>query len=131
MPAKIMIVDDEPDIRMYLEAVLEDGGYQTCGLGEGKSILEFVSEQKPDLIVLDIMMPKRSGVSVYKALRASEDFKYIPVIIISGMMPTRDLIEEEFNKLIAEDSIPPPEGFVEKPIKLPALMELIEELSGQ
>ena len=77
------------------------------------------------------MMPKRSGVSVYKALRASEDFKYIPVIIISGMMPTRDLIEEEFNKLIAEDSIPPPEGFVEKPIKLPALMELIEELSGQ
>ena len=130
MPKKIMIIDDEPDIRMYLEAALEDGGYQTCETAEDKTIFEVAAEEKPDLIVLDIMMPRRSGVSVYKEIRSDETFRNIPVVIISGMLVVKDSIEEEFRKLIGEETIPLPEGFIEKPIKLPVFMELVKRLAG-
>ena len=130
MTTKIMVIDDEPDIRMYLMAALEDNGYQACDVGEGKSILDAVKEETPDLIILDIMMPRRSGVSVYKEFRTTETFKDIPVVIISGMLVAKDSIEEEFKKLIGDETIPLPNGFVEKPIKLPALLGLVEKLSG-
>lgn len=126
-----MIIDDELDIRMYLEAALEDSGFETCGVGESKSIFDVAVKQKPDLIVLDIMMPQRSGVSIYKELRADETFRNIPVVIISGMLLAKDSIEEEFKKLIGEEIIPLPDGFIEKPIKLPAFMDLVEKLSKQ
>jgi len=129
MTKKVMIIDDELDIRMYLEAALEDNGYQTCGVGESQSILDAVIDQEPDLIVLDIMMPRRSGVSVYKEFRTSEAFKNIPVVIISGMLVAKNSIEEEFKKLIGDETIPMPNGFIEKPIKLPALLGLVEKLS--
>ena len=129
MTKKVMIIDDELDIRMYLEAALEDNGYQTCGVGESQSILDAVIDQEPDLIVLDIMMPRRSGVSVYKEFRTSEAFRNIPVVIISGMLVAENSIEEEFKKLIGDETIPMPNGFIEKPIKLPALLGLVEKLS--
>lgn len=129
MTTKIMVIDDEPDIRMYLMAALEDNGYRTCDVGEGKSILDAVKDEEPDLIVLDIMMPRRSGVSVYKEFRTTETFKDIPVVIISGMLVAKDSIEEEFKKLVGDETIPLPNGFVEKPIKLPALLGLVEKLS--
>jgi len=129
MAKKIMVIDDEPDIRMYLMAALEDCGYQTCDVGESRSIVDDVSEQEPDLIVLDIMMPRKSGISVYKELRSSERFKNIPVVIISGIPSAREFVEEEFRRFVGDETIPLPDGFVEKPIKLPALMELVDKLS--
>jgi twitching motility two-component system response regulator PilH len=129
MTAKIMVIDDEQDIRMYLMAALEDNGYQACDIGERKSVLDAVRDENPDLIMLDIMMPKRSGVSIYKEFRTSKTFRDIPVVIISGMLVSKDSIEEEFKKLIGDDTIPLPNGFVEKPIKLPALLRLVDTLS--
>ena len=128
MTRKIMIIDDEPDIRMYLMAALEDNGYETCDVENGKSILDAVSSQKPDLIVLDIMMPRRSGVSVYKELRTSDAVRNIPVVMISGMPAAKQFVDEEFKKLVDNEAIPLPDGFVEKPIKLPVLVESIKKL---
>ena len=128
MPVKIMIIDDEADIRLYLMTALEDNGYETCTIEENEPIHKAVSAKEPDLIVLDIMMPQRSGISMYKELRATAAFNNIPIALISGMSPAKDFMEEEFKKLIDDDTIPPPDGFIEKPVKLPALMELIEQL---
>lgn len=61
MPKKIMIIDDEPDIRIYLMTALEDNGYETCTIEEGEPFHKAVLAKEPDLIVLDIMMPQRSG----------------------------------------------------------------------
>lgn len=128
MPKKIMIIDDEPDIRTYLMAALQDSGYETCTIEENESIHKAVLAKEPDLIVLDIMMPQRSGISMYKELRTTAAFKSIPIALISGISPAKDFMEDEFKKLIDDETIPPPDGFIEKPVKLPALTELVEQL---
>jgi len=128
VPKKIMIIDDEPDIRIYLMTALEDRGYETCTIEDNEPILKAVLAKEPDLIVLDIMMPQRSGISMYKELRRTVALKNIPIALISGMSEAKDFMEEGFEKLINDNTIPPPDGFVEKPVKLPALMELVKQL---
>jgi len=128
VPKKIMVIDDEPDILIYLMTALEDNGYETCTIEENESIRKAVLDKKPDLIVLDIMMPRRSGISMYKELRTISAFKNIPIALISGMSQAKDFMEEGLKKLIGDDTIPPPDGFIEKPIRLPALMKIVEQL---
>jgi len=123
-----MIIDDEPDIRIYLMAALEDNGYETCTIEKDEPFHKAVLAKEPDLIILDIMMPRRSGISMYKELRTTAAFRNIPIALISGMSEAKDFMEEGFEKLIDDNTIPPPDGFVEKPVKLPALMELVEQL---
>jgi CheY-like chemotaxis protein len=123
-----MIIDDEPDIRIYLMAALEDNGYETCTIEENEPFQKAVLAKEPDLIVLDIMMPQRSGISMYKELRTTAAFKSIPIALISGISEAKDFMEEGFKKLIDDDTIALPDGFVEKPVKLPALMQLVEQL---
>ena len=128
MPKKIMLIDDEPDIRIYLMTALEDSGYETCTIEENEPFQKAVLAKEPDLIVLDIMMPQRSGISMYKELRRTAALKNIPIALISGLSEAKDFMEEGFEKLINDNTIPPPDGFVEKPVKLPALMELVKQL---
>ena len=127
MAKNVMIIDDEPDIRRYLMAALEDNGYETCTIDENEPIIDAVREWEPDLIILDVMMPRRSGVSIYLELRTSLAFRNIPIVLISGISPAKDFMEEALEKLIKDKTIPPPEGFIEKPLKLPLLMELVEQ----
>ena len=127
VPKKIMVIDDEPDIRIYLMTALGDRGYETCTIEENDPIDKAVLANKPDLIVLDIMMPRRSGISIYKELRRTEALKNIPIALISGMSPVNNFMEE-INKKIDNGTISPPDGFIEKPVKLPAFMELVKKL---
>lgn len=125
---KVMVIDDEPDIRTYLMAVLEDSGFDVCSIEDNAPIAQAIQENKPDLIILDIMMPRRSGLSIYKELRSSDASRDIPAILISGMSPGKGLTSEDLKKLIDDDNIPLPEGFMDKPIRLPALLELVKTL---
>ncbi len=124
---KIMIIDDEPDILDYLMAALEDSGYDTCTVQEDESVDEAIQSCNPDLIILDIMMPRRSGVSIYKELRSTPEFRMIPIAIISGMMPEKDF-KKGFENLVNDHTISLPDGFIEKPIQLMELLGLIKKL---
>ena len=124
---KIMIIDDEPDVLDYLKAVLEDNGFDTCTIEENEPVDEAIQSYSPDLIILDIMMPRRSGVSIYKELRSTPEFKTIPIAIISGMMPEKDF-KKSFQNLVNDNTISLPDGFIEKPIQLKELLELIQKL---
>jgi twitching motility two-component system response regulator PilH len=128
MPKKVMVVDDESDIQLYLMAALEDEGYQVCSPGAGIPIEIAIETEKPDLVLLDIMMPKRSGISVYKRLRTSEAFRDIPVVLMSGMIAAKDFLPTEFRVLVQDDSVPLPDGFVEKPVRIPVLLEVVSRI---
>ena len=130
MPKKILIIDDEPDIRIYLSAALEDEGYETAALGNEQPGLSAIAAINPDLIILDIMMPGRSGVSIYRELKADERLKDTLVVLFSGMQLSREALVEDFENLSGDDSLPPPQGFLEKPLNLDVLKSLIKKLLG-
>jgi CheY-like chemotaxis protein len=85
MPKKILIVDDDPVIVKYLQAVFSDNGYATCTATSTMEGLDVVRREKPDLITLDIQMPGEWGPRFYRKLRQDKELKNTPVIVISGI----------------------------------------------
>jgi CheY-like chemotaxis protein len=85
MPKKILIVDDDPVIVKYLQAVFSDNGYATCNASSSMEGLELVRREMPDLITLDIQMPGEWGPRFYRRLRQDKELREIPVVVISGI----------------------------------------------
>jgi len=85
MAKKILIIDDDPVVVKYLQAVFSDNGYETCTAGSSVEGLEVVRREKPDLITLDIQLPGEWGPRFYRKLRQDKQLKDIPVIVVSGI----------------------------------------------
>ena len=115
MKPLILIVDDEPDVGLYLSAVLEDAGCRTVTALTVAEALAAVKTERPDLVCLDVMMPKESGFSFYLALQADPKLKRIPVIVVSGVAPSGEF---DFRHYVEDPAVPPPAGYVEKPIRI-------------
>ncbi len=125
MKRKILVIDDEPDVVRYLVSVLEDNGYDVHSATSGEEGLKLAGEWQPDLICLDIMMPRQSGISVYSEIRKNRATKKIPVIILTGIEKGDDF---DFHEWVGDDSLPPPEIFMEKPIKVGGFLEAVEDI---
>ncbi len=85
MAKKILIIDDDPVVVKYLQAVFSDNGYATCSAGSSMEGLDVVRQEKPDLITLDLQMPGEWGPRFYRKLRQDKQLRNIPVIVISGI----------------------------------------------
>ena len=85
MSKKILVVDDDPIIVKYLVNLFNDNGYETCTASSGLEGLEVLKKEKPDLITLDLDMPEEWGPRFYRKLTKLEEFKEIPVIVITGL----------------------------------------------
>jgi len=88
MGKKIMIVDDDPAIRKYLETLFTDNGYETCVAIDGKKAIDVYNAEKPDLITLDLEMPEEWGPRFFRKISKKKDFN-TPVIVISGLSSTK------------------------------------------
>ena len=86
MPKKILLVDDEQAIVDLLGAMLAQNGYEVVTALSGKSCLKKASENKPDLIILDVLMPDVDGFEVCKLLKEDETTKNIPVIMLTSRL---------------------------------------------
>lgn len=84
MTTRIVVADDDPDIRRLIVFTLKRRGYDVLEAGAGDTALDLIRSERPDLAVLDVMMPGMSGVEVTCALRAATDTAAIPVIILSA-----------------------------------------------
>lgn len=125
MAKRILIVDDEPEAIDFATAVLEENGYIAIGAEDGVEGMEKVKAEKPDLVLLDIMMPGKGGISMYRDLRRDEETKDIPVIIITGVARGQRFEESMMRK---DPHIPLPDGYIEKPMKPEGLLELVGKL---
>lgn len=120
----ILVVDDEPDVVDFLTTLLQDNGYETMTAGNGEEALDRVKETPPHLVTLDITMPETSGVRFYRTMKESEEWKTVPIIIVTG-------ISSEFEKFIStRKQVPPPEGYVSKPISEKEILALVEKLTN-
>ncbi|MBF0451687.1 MAG: response regulator [Candidatus Magnetomorum sp.] len=128
MSKKIVIIDDEPDICTYLTAALEDYGFNSQSVHDHQSFMPTIESVQPDLIILDIMMPGRSGISMYKELKNHKTYPSVAVIMMSGMSAENEFSPEGVRNLLHDASIPLPEGFLEKPIQIPELIQMINDI---
>ncbi len=92
---KIMIVDDEEDIRFAVGKMLENAGYRVVEAKDGAECLKKIKKNKPDLILLDIMMPEMSGWQVLNEIQSDEDLKSIPVTMFSVKPLTPETLEKK------------------------------------
>ncbi len=120
----ILVVDDDPDARDFFITVLEDNGFATVYARDGNEALTRLGEGIPDLITLDITMPEKSGVGVYRNLKEDDRFKDIPVLIITG-------VSDDFKQFIStRRKVPPPDGYLSKPVEPEQLLGKVQELLG-
>jgi len=108
----VLVVDDEEDVRSYLTMALEDAGFDVATASDGFEAMESIQAKRPDLISLDLVMPKRSGAKFYRDLQKSEEFSDIPVIIVSGH------VRDDQGKMDFEELTMSGVGvYLEKPVK--------------
>jgi len=125
---KILVIDDETSIITYLTAVLEDNGYATCFTTDPGVALASVREQQPDLITLDIMMPRQSGVALYKELRLDSQFRHIPIVFVSAFNRASCVGPESFRRLVPDERVPVPNAYLEKPVSVPDFLDTVATL---
>ena len=118
MPSKILIVDDEVHLARILQFTLEHAGFEVKTAYDGKEALEKAKKERPDLVILDLMLPIIDGYKVCNILKSDEDFKSVPIIILSA----RDLSREDLEEPISADL------YMEKPFNTGVLIEKISEL---
>lgn len=80
----VLVVDDEPDVRLFLQTVLEDAGFQVALAANGNEALDRMTERLPDAISLDLVMPKMSGLKFYKYIQKNKERAGVPVVVVTA-----------------------------------------------
>ncbi len=126
MPGKILVVDDDPDILDALAMVLESQGYQVCTARDGIEGLANLKAERPDLMILDLLMPKMDGFAVCKELQDPRwsKSKDMPILILTSVREdaSRRCYELETGLELNVDD------YVEKPISPDILLQRVERL---
>jgi len=127
---KVLVVDDDVDIRKVVTKLVEKSGYQAMEAKNGVEGMGKVREDKPDLIILDMLMPKESGIRMYHELKTEESLKDIPVIVLSAIPKKSFLRSQKVLDEFAGKSVPEPEAYIEKPEEPEELIALMKKILG-
>lgn len=119
----ILVVDDEADARAYLSAILEDEGFSVVTAADGREALDRLDEAVPDLISLDLVMPKLSGYKFHQKIKARHEWASIPVLIVTGHARD-DLGREDFERVTTHGHC----AYLEKPIKPEQYLAAVRQL---
>lgn len=95
MPGTVLLVEDEPNIKEAVSFILERDGWTVHAHGDGATALEAVARHAPDVVILDVMLPGRSGLEVLRALRADPATAALPVLMLTAKGQARDRAEAE------------------------------------
>jgi twitching motility two-component system response regulator PilH len=128
MEKKILIVEDEEDIIEFVSAALEENGYAPVVARNGDEAMEMVSQSKPDLVILDILMPQKSGIKMYRELKSVDSLKDIPVIVYSGVAKRTFLRTQAARAEMGGQRVPEPDAYIEKPAKPEYLVSVVKKI---
>jgi len=127
MSKKVLVVDDDPDVRLFNTTVVEENGYIPVEAPNGEEGLKKVKEEKPDLVILDVLMPKQSGIRLYRELKTDSKLKHINVIMLSGIAKKTFLRSQKALTEFGGKAIPEPEIYLEKPVEPEELAAAIKK----
>jgi DNA-binding response OmpR family regulator len=148
MPKKVMVIDDDKNAVKFLSVLLSENGYEPIVAHDGKEGLEKIEEHGADLIVLDVMMPKKTGFVLFKQLKMRDEYKDIPILMITAVAASlteldaekEDTFERPYDSLreklrtaiqeMRESGDVRPDMFVDKPVDPDAFIERVKGLIG-
>ena len=147
MSRKVLVVDDDQSAVKYLSALLSEHGFEPLSAGDGAEGLRMVRQSRPDLVVLDIMMPKKSGFALCTELRRDPAYCDLPILMISGVAgmfaelesqdapaersydSLRDALKKKIQEMRDEGLIQP-DMFMDKPVDPDAFIAKVRDLLG-
>lgn len=128
MGKKVLVVDDDPDVRMFSITVLEENDYTPLEATNGEEGMEMIKKEQPDLVLLDVLMPKESGIRLYRQMKTDKKLKTIPIIILSGITRKSFLRSQKALTEFGGAEIPEPETYLEKPVEPEELAAAIKAI---
>lgn len=121
-----VIIDDEPDITTYVGTFLSDNGWDVRSANDPNEGIALAQQQPPDVILLDVMMPERGGLSTLIALRKDERTAKVPVVLVTGI---QDSLKADFGEFLDRFKKHHPDAYLQKPIDEAKLLQTLEELT--
>jgi DNA-binding response OmpR family regulator len=125
---KILFVDDELDMRIFLSTVLKTEGYEAIAARNALEGIKKARDVCPDLIIMDVMMPQAGGVTLFQELKKDAQLSHVPVIMLSGVSEKAFSHHLKMLNVRLDDSLPPPDAYMEKPLEPARLVATIERL---
>ncbi|NMQ18762.1 response regulator [Candidatus Competibacter phosphatis] len=122
MANKILVVDDEPNIVLSLEFLMKQAGFQVRTAADGEAALAAIAAEQPDLVLLDVMMPRKNGYEVCQAIRANPDWQSVRIIMLTAK--GREVEREKGLALGADD-------YITKPFSTQEVVERVRELLAE
>jgi len=122
----VLIVEDEPDFAALLRSILVDAGYSVATAYNCEDALAEVRKTRPDVITLDIQMPRKSGAFFYRTLKTDAKYRNVPVVVVTGITSHDREMESIVRTFLEPADLPHPHAYLEKPVEGPALLETIE-----
>ncbi len=129
-PKKVLVVDDDPDVRLFNTTVVEENGFIPIEATNGEEGLKKLKEEKPDLVILDVLMPRQSGIRLYRELKTDRAFKDVNVIMLSGIARKTFLRSQKALTEFGGEAVPEPEVYLEKPVEPEELAAAIKKFLG-
>jgi CheY-like chemotaxis protein len=124
---RILVVDDEPDFVAYLKTILEEDGFRVTVAFDGEEALSCVREMPPDLVTLDIDMPRKTGVLFYRRMKSEPRLRAIPVIVVTGLRRANEYAGPFVERFFEVGKLPLPEAYLDKPVGRDELLSVVRE----
>jgi CheY-like chemotaxis protein len=122
----VLVVDDDPDIIDYFSSFLEDNGYDVGSAQSAAAALSVVEEYKPDVILIDVLMPGKSGLDLLVTLRRDPKWTRMPLVVVTGN--DRILQDDCQSYLGSHQDVRGPDGVLSKPIDRNTLLAVLKKL---
>jgi two-component system, OmpR family, phosphate regulon response regulator PhoB len=130
MTKKVLVVDDDPDVRLFNTTVIEECGYSALEAENGEEGLAKVKKERPDLVLLDVLMPRQSGIRLYRELKTDPALAKTRVVLLSGIAKKTFLRSQKALTEFGGAAVPEPEYYLEKPVEPEELARTLKQILG-
>ena len=130
MTKKVLVVDDDPDVRSFVVTVLEENQYIPLVAKDGVEGFEVIEKQQPDLVILDVLMPRGSGIRLYHKMKTDDNLNHIPIIMFTGITLRSFLKSQKALDEFNGGEVPKPDIYLEKPVEPEELVAAIKKKLG-
>jgi len=130
MAKKVLVVDDELDMRVFISTLLETNGFKPVCAEDGQEGLVLAKKHRPVLVIMDVMMPKESGIHMYRGLKTDPELRSIPVIVCSALSKKTFFHSQKVLDEYEGTPLGDPDDYIEKPPEPDELLQAVHRVLG-